>query len=137
VLPFPVAFVAPGNAFDAPAAWGGANWAPMPAGSPPVVIVNQYFGRDAAPPAEAPRPSTAASVEPVIAPPASLLLRNIFLIALKDHTIQTASAYWVEGNTLHYVTTDGSENAVSLDLVDREMSTRINRERKVAFGLPD
>lgn len=145
VLPFPVAFVAPGNAFDNPPVWGGVNYAPQyaqypqlpvsQASAPPVVIVNQYFGRDAEAPAQAP---AAAVVEfaPASAAP-SVEMQTIFLIAMKDHTIYAANAYWVDGGTLHYVTTQGTENAVSLDLVDREMSSRLNRERKVGFGLPN
>ena len=28
----------------------------------------------------------------------------VYLIAFRDHTIRAAVAYWVDGNTLHYVT---------------------------------
>ena len=59
-----------------------------------------------------------------------------FLIAFKDHTIYAAIAYWVEGDTLHYVTNQSTHNQVSLDLVDRELSDRLNRERQVDFRLP-
>jgi hypothetical protein len=59
-----------------------------------------------------------------------------FLIAFKDHTIYAALAYWVEGETLHYVTNQNTHNQVSLDLVDRELSDRLNRERQVDFRLP-
>ena len=61
---------------------------------------------------------------------------TIFLIAMKDHTIYAASAYWVEDGTLNYVTIQGSQNSASMDLVDRDLSRRLNRDRKVAFGLP-
>jgi hypothetical protein len=60
----------------------------------------------------------------------------IFLVALKDHTIFPAIAYWVEGDTLNYITVQGAKNSVSLDLVDRDFSKQINKERKVEFGLP-
>jgi hypothetical protein len=59
-----------------------------------------------------------------------------YLIAFKDHTIYAAVAYWVEGQTLHYVTNQNTHNQVSLDLVDRELSDRLNRERDVDFRLP-
>jgi hypothetical protein len=59
-----------------------------------------------------------------------------FLIAFKDHTIYAALAYWVEGETLHYVTNQNTHNQVSLDLVDRDLSDRLNRERQVDFRLP-
>jgi hypothetical protein len=59
-----------------------------------------------------------------------------FLIALKDHTIYAAVGYWVEGQTLHYITGGNTHNQVSLDLVDRELSARLNGERGVDFLLP-
>lgn len=68
-------------------------------------------------------------------PPAQEEKRS-YLIAFKDHTIYAAFAYWMEGETLHYVTTHGTHNQVSLDLVDRELSERLNRERNVEFKLP-
>ncbi|MGH9720662.1 MAG: hypothetical protein ACRD8O_10650 [Bryobacteraceae bacterium] len=58
------------------------------------------------------------------------------LIAFKDHTIYAAFSYWLEGDTLHYVTTHGAHNQVSLDLIDREFSERLNRERGVDFRIP-
>jgi hypothetical protein len=45
-------------------------------------------------------------------------------------------AYWVDGDTLNYITVQGSKNSASLDLVDREFSQQINKERRVEFGLP-
>jgi endonuclease YncB( thermonuclease family) len=60
----------------------------------------------------------------------------MFLIAMKDHTIFPAVAYWVDGDTLNYITVQGSKNSASLDLVDREFSQQINKERRVEFGLP-
>ena len=59
-----------------------------------------------------------------------------YLIAFKDHTIYAAVAYWVEGQTLHYVTNQNTHNQVSLDLVDRELTERLNRERDIEFRLP-
>jgi hypothetical protein len=59
-----------------------------------------------------------------------------FLIAFKDHTIYAAVAYWVEGETLHYVTSGNRHNQVSLDLIDRELSDRLNSDRRVDFRLP-
>ena len=103
---------------------------------PPVVIINQYFRSDAVP-AEAQTSTVAPAQQP--APAASFVendLKNMFLIAMKDHTIYAASAYWVEENTLNYITIQGSQNSASLDLVDRELSQRLNRDRKVSFGLP-
>jgi hypothetical protein len=60
----------------------------------------------------------------------------IFLIAMKDHTIYPAIAYWVEDDTLNYITQQGVRNRVSLDLVDRAFSTQLNKERNIDFALP-
>ena len=59
----------------------------------------------------------------------------IYLIAFKDHAIHAVAAYWVDGNTLHYVTLERQEHQVSLDSVDRAMSEQLNRERRVQFSL--
>jgi hypothetical protein len=60
----------------------------------------------------------------------------IFLIAMKDHTIYPAIAYWVEDDTLNYITQQGVRNRVSLGLVDRDFSTQLNKERSIDFALP-
>ena len=61
----------------------------------------------------------------------------IFLIAMKDHTIYPAIAYWVENDTLNYITEQGVRNRVSLGLVDRDFSVQLNKERDIDFALPD
>ena len=58
-----------------------------------------------------------------------------YLIAYKDHSIYSALAYWVEGNTLHYVTMQNTHNQASLDLVDVEFSKRLNQDRNMPFTL--
>jgi hypothetical protein len=60
----------------------------------------------------------------------------IYLIATKDETIRAAAAYWVEGRTLHYVTLQHEEKQVPLDSLDRGLTMQLNRERNVAFQLP-
>ncbi|HVX66201.1 MAG TPA: hypothetical protein VHA11_06355 [Bryobacteraceae bacterium] len=60
----------------------------------------------------------------------------VFYVALKDSSVYTALAYWVEDSTLHYITSQGKHNQVSLDLVDRETSAKLNEGRKVEFRLP-
>jgi hypothetical protein len=59
-----------------------------------------------------------------------------FFIALKNSWVYTAVAYWVQGETLHYISSLGSHNMVSLDLVDREVSAKLNAGRRVEFVLP-
>jgi len=60
----------------------------------------------------------------------------LYLIAMKDHTIYPALAYWIDNDTLNYVTMQGTPNRVSLSLVDRELSQRLNDERGLSFKLP-
>jgi len=102
----------------------------------PVVIVNQYFRPDA------PMTPEVSPAAPVRAPEPQVTADNqdketIFLIAMKDHTIYAASSYWMEDGTLNYITIQGSQNSASMDLVDRELSRRLNRGRSVAYGLPE
>ena len=61
---------------------------------------------------------------------------TIYLIALRDHTIVQALGYWMEGSTLHYVSDEHTLNQLSIDLVDRDLSQRLNDERNVDFRLP-
>jgi len=42
----------------------------------------------------------------------------------------------MEGSTLHYVSVEHSLNQASLDLIDRDLSYRLNDERGVEFKLP-
>jgi len=109
---------------------------------PPVVIINQYFTPDVANPVlrdysnvplPEPAPQAANAGDAAVNTSDQQVM---FLIAMKDHTIYPAVAYWVEGDTLNYITVQGVKNSASLDLVDREFSKQINKERKVEFGLP-
>lgn len=59
----------------------------------------------------------------------------VYLLAMKDGSVYSAVAYWVEDSTLHYITPKHSHNRASLDLVDREITDQVNRERKVPFKL--
>jgi len=101
---------------------------------PAPVIINQFGPAD---PAAAPRPrmyemprepeadTAPASTEP-----------THFLMAFKDHTIYSAIAYWVDGDTLHYFTSGNTHNQASLSLVDRDLTERLNRESGVQVKLP-
>lgn len=59
-----------------------------------------------------------------------------YLIAFKDHTIYSAIAYWVDGDTLHYFTAGNTHNQASVSLVDRELTNRLNKESGVEIKLP-
>lgn len=61
---------------------------------------------------------------------------TLYLIAFKDHTIVQALGYWMEGGALHYVSVEHTLNQASLDLIDRNLSQRLNDERGVEFKLP-
>jgi len=60
---------------------------------------------------------------------------TIYLIAYKDQTIFPALGFWVEDGTLHYLTTQGSHNQASLELIDKEFSRQLNLERGLDFEL--
>ena len=59
-----------------------------------------------------------------------------YLIAFKDHSIYSAFAYWVEGDTLHYVTPQRVHNQASLSLLDRDLTEKLNRDRSMQVKLP-
>ena len=60
---------------------------------------------------------------------------TIYLIALKDSTVRTAIGFWAQGNTLNYVTPQGSVNHLSLDMLDRPTTDQLNQERGLEFEL--
>lgn len=110
-----------------------------PSSATPVVI-NQYFGTP--PPdqsATSDRPDdsdfhfyqqTPAEGEATPAP------SSYYLIAFKDHTIYSAVAYYIDGDTLHYFTAGNVHNQVSLSLVDTQLTEQLNLQRKVDIRLP-
>ena len=105
----------------------------------PQIIINQSFGSGYAPdPAGQPAPegsgfhmyqSPSASYDQQPAEP------RYYLIAYKDHSVYPALAYWLEDNTLHYVTTQNTHNQASLDLIDLDFTKRLNQDRNVQFSL--
>jgi hypothetical protein len=50
----------------------------------------------------------------------------VYLIALKDHSIQAATQYWAHGTMLHYMTPSGAHEQVRPDLVDWSYSSELN-----------
>jgi hypothetical protein len=126
------------NAFDG--SWADtSSWAslpPQPSGQP--VVINQYFVTkgssvpDVVIPNEEPSPA-AAPVNPgdPLTPPATY-----YLIAYKDRSIYSALAYWIEGDTLHYVTTQNTHNQASLSLIDVDQTYKLNTDRSVPFSVP-
>jgi endonuclease YncB( thermonuclease family) len=55
---------------------------------------------------------------------------------VKDHTIYSAVAYWVDGDTLHYFTSGNTHNQASLSLIDRDLTERLNKESGLDVSLP-
>jgi hypothetical protein len=114
-------------------------------GAAPMVVINQNFIPQTASPIvreympdanggiQVYPPQSAGSAQQ---PEVSAQDTPAFLIAFKDHTIYAAVGYWVAGDTLHYITNGNTHNQVSLDLVDRDLSARLNGERGVDFLLP-
>jgi hypothetical protein len=104
---------------------------PPGAASPTPVIINNYYGYP--PPGAEPDQGQPESVgrpgDPLGQP------QNYYLIVYKDRSIHAALAYWVEGGTLHYVTTDNAHNQISLDLVDIAASTKLNSDHNVPFSV--
>lgn len=125
---------------------------PAPPSAPPAVIINNYYTPETAkplmrdytksPPEDAPESDGGVTIYRAPAPekPAPAAARRdqeatLYLIAFKNGTILAALGYWVERDTLHYITQQGTINKASLSLIDRELSERLNRERNVGFDL--
>jgi hypothetical protein len=108
----------------------------------PQVIINQNFLPDRATPVIRDYTDDSSGVHIYEAPsrnPADNVAdegTDYYLIAFKDHSIYSAFAYWVEGDTLHYVTPQRVHNQASVTLVDRELTEKLNRERNLQVKLP-
>jgi hypothetical protein len=74
----------------------------------------------------------APSAEPSNTPPVD---DSYYLIAFKDHTIYSAVAYYVDGDTLHYFTAGNVHNQVSVALVDSQLTEQLNQQRGVEMHL--
>jgi hypothetical protein len=130
-------------------------WAPPPVSQAPLpgyaapappVIINQYFG---APPDNSGPPPPSASNGPITyqAPSAPVPgssaaagdpigpAQNYYLIAYKDHSVYSVLAYWLEGDTLHYVTTQNTHNQASMNLIDLDLTKTLNQARGVPFTI--
>jgi hypothetical protein len=151
IVPYPVYYGAYGYGYgygydpSVDSGQGYSNQEPpiVNTNSAPSVVINQSFvppqynpqvreygntNDDAQSSAQEPAPAprrTAADDQP-----------TLYLIAFKDHSIVQALGYWMEGDNLHYVTVDHDLNQASLDLIDRDLSQRLNSERGLEFKLP-
>jgi len=107
----------------------------VPAQPAPSVVV--IYASQPAPAAETAHPSMQV-LEPAEAaqpaeetPPASS-----YLFAFKDHSIYSAVAYWVDGDTLHYFTSGDTHKQAPLSMLDRDLTERLNRESGTKLKLP-
>jgi hypothetical protein len=109
--------------------------APAPTQPPPNVVV--IYGSQPAPPVETAHPSMQV-YEPAAAQPAEETppAADFYLFAFKDHSIYSAVAYWVDGDTLHYFTSGDTHRQAPLSTLDRDLTERLNRESGVKLKLP-
>lgn len=101
---------------------------------PGPVVINQFGPGPAVPPMPGPVPPGTAAAPPPSEQSAAPEPTH-YLIALKDHTVYAAVAYWVQDDTLHYFTEGNVHNQVSLSLVDQDLTKRLNREGGVTVDL--
>jgi hypothetical protein len=132
---------------DAPPPDAGLG-GPAPGGTPQNVIVvyppatappvfGGAYGETALGPAPPPPPQAPAPASTTDQQGSPFVPASYYMIAYKDHTIYSAVAYWVEGDTLHYFTTGATHNQVSLALVDRDLTQRLNEELGNNLQLPN
>ena len=136
----------PGNRFGAgaygyadPLLWGGGydydydyyppapNVIVVPPAPAPVIVQE---------PAQPVPHSEVREYAPAAAPAEPLAEQASFALVLKDGSIRSAVAVSAQDNTVHYVDPDGQHLNVSLDLIDRQATKRLNTERKLRLQLP-
>lgn len=98
----------------------------------PSVVINQNFG-----PQQSSDPGAAETTRVYRTPPSvdatadaaanAIAPPHYFLVAFKDHSVYSAFAYWIEDKTLHYVTPQQTHNQASLDLIDMDLTKRLNQ----------
>lgn len=59
-----------------------------------------------------------------------------FTIALKDGSKRFAAASWVQDGKLHYVNSEGKQDILSPDSIDREATNRLNEQNHLRMQLP-
>ena len=108
--------------------------APSAPAAPTVVI---YTSQPAPAPVETAHPSMQVlqqeTLQPAEETPAS---GDHYLFAFKDHSIYSAVAYWVDGDTLHYFTSGDTHRQAPLSMLDRDLTDRLNHESGTALKLP-
>jgi hypothetical protein len=104
----------------------------------PVVVINQSYAPDTSQDQGDPNAGEPPTLRSFDATTSAVRdpQPTIYLIALQDHSIVAAIGYWVTGDTLNYITQDGTQNQISLSLIDRDFSKQLNDDRHIEFRLP-
>ena len=142
LVPYPV-FAGPGYyGYQEPQPVYVQTPMPVQQQQPPVVIINQNYKPDTINP-QLRDYSNADLPEPTLRVYENKPKRTIedekptiYLIAMKEGSIMPALAFWVEGDTLNYITRESSHNRISLDRIDRDFSIKLNQERGLEFRIP-
>jgi hypothetical protein len=58
------------------------------------------------------------------------------LIAFKDHTIEPATKYKVDGDQIHWITLQGEERQARVSTVDVDLTRKLNGDRGIDFQIP-
>ena len=90
------------------------------------------------PPPAPPQPASAViheyNVNPELASAAGK--ETTFTIALKDGSTRSAVAFWVQHGKVHYIDSQDRQQVLSSDLIDRETTERLNRQKNLNMQLP-
>jgi hypothetical protein len=62
---------------------------------------------------------------------------NLYLIAFKGGSVESALAYWYEDGKVDFVSPDHTIHTVAVSQLDPKLSERINKERGVDFHSPE
>lgn len=61
---------------------------------------------------------------------------NYYLIAFKDHTIEPATSYKVDGDQIHWITREGQERQSPVSTIDLALTQKLNGDRGINFQIP-
>jgi hypothetical protein len=140
--PYDYNYLPPGYSAPSPGYYDESQGGgPPPA---PAVVINQNFVpeqanpmvREYGPEDQGEPPSSGMRNYQNMPPKQPEAEATMYLIAFKDHTVVPALGWWIEGNMIKYVNLDHDINQASIDLIDRDLSRKLNAERNVDFRLP-
>jgi hypothetical protein len=107
--------------------------------APSVVVLEQppLYVLVPPPPSDPPKPEIHEYQQPATASASPTSDEaQAFAIVLKDGSVHSAVAVAVQAGAIYYVEPNGSHRLVSIELVNREATERLNRERKLRLQLP-